>query len=113
MKKLLLTATLALSFTANAAFVGEGSPVYTVISIKEAVELKDDTKVLVEGFIVKQLGDDLYLFKDASGEVEMEIDDSDFREITVTSKDKLRITAEVDSNLTGTSLEVDYLELVK
>ena len=56
---------------------------------------------------------ELYLFKDETGEVEMEIDDVDFRNIKITAEDKVRITAEVDSDWTTTSLEAEYLELAK
>ena len=56
---------------------------------------------------------ELYLFKDETGEVEMEIDDVDFRNIKITAEDKVRITAEVDSDWTTTRLEAEYLELAK
>ncbi|WP_114327298.1 NirD/YgiW/YdeI family stress tolerance protein [Candidatus Colwellia aromaticivorans] len=63
--------------------------------------------------MVKQLKNELYLFEDKSGEVEIEIDDKDFRNIKLTADDKVRIKAEVDSDLTNVSLEAEYLELVK
>ncbi len=111
MKKLLIGSALLLSLTANAEFIGEGATETT--TVKNAIELTDDSRVIVEGYIVKQLKDELYLFKDKSGEVEMEIDDEDFRNIKITSKDKIRITAEVDSDWSNTSLEAKYLELAK
>lgn len=43
----------------------------------------------------------------------MEIDDVDFRNIKITAEDKVRITAEVDSDWTTTRLEAEYLELAK
>ncbi len=112
MKRLLISTTLLLSLTANAEFVGEGGT-KEVTTIKNAIELNDDSRVIVEGHIVKQLKNELYLFKDKSGEVEMEIDDEDFRNIKISSEDKVRITAEVDSDWTTTSLEAEYLELAK
>jgi uncharacterized protein (TIGR00156 family) len=112
MKRLLIGTTLLLSLTANAEFIGEGGTT-EVTTIKNAIELRDDSRVIVEGHIVKQLKNELYLFKDATGEVEMEIDDVDFRNIKITAEDKVRITAEVDSDWTTTSLEAEYLELAK
>lgn len=112
MKKLLLGTALLLSFTANAEFIGEGATSNKITTVKSAIELSDDSLVVVEGYIVKQLKDELYLFKDNSGEVEIEIDDEDFRNIKVTSNDKVRIKAEVDSDWTNASLEAEYLELV-
>lgn len=71
--------------------------------------------MIVEGHLVKKLKNELYLFKDDSGEVEIEIeiDDEDFRNIKISSDDKVRITAEVDIDWTTTSLEAEYLELAK
>lgn len=112
MKKLLIGTTLLLSLTANAEFIGEGGTT-EVTTIKNAIELRDDSRVIVEGHIVKQLKNELYLFKDATGEVEMEIDDEDFRNIKISADDKVRITAEVDSDWTTTSLEAEYVELAK
>lgn len=112
MKKLLVGITLLFSLTANAEFIGEGATT-EVTTVKNAIELKDDSRVIVEGYIVKELKDELYLLKDASGEVEIEIDDEDFRNIKVTADDKVRITAEVDSDWSTTSLEAEYFELAK
>ncbi len=71
--------------------------------------------MIVEGHLVKKLKNELYLFKDDSGkvEIEIEIDDEDFRNIKISSDDKVRITAEVDIDWTTTSLEAEYLELAK
>ncbi|PKH89138.1 NirD/YgiW/YdeI family stress tolerance protein [Colwellia sp. Bg11-28] len=106
--------TLLLSLTANAEFIGEGGTA-EVTTIKNAIELSDDSRVIVEGHLVKKLKNELYLFKDDSGEVEIEIeiDDEDFRNIKISSDDKVRITAEVDIDWTTTSLEAEYLELAK
>ncbi len=112
MKRLLIGTTLLLSLTANAEFIGEGGTT-EVTTIKNAIELRDDSRVIVEGHIVKQLKNELYLFKDATGEVEMEIDDEDFRNMKISADDKVRITAEVDSDWTTTSLEAEYVELAK
>ena len=112
MKRLLIGTTLLLSLTANAEFIGEGGTT-EVTTIKNAIELTDDSRVIVEGHLVKKLKNELYLFKDSSGEVEMEIDDEDFRHIKISSDDKVRITAEVDNDWTTTSLEAQYLELAK
>ena len=112
MKKLLIGITLLFSLTANAEFIGEGATT-EVTTVKNAIELKDDSRVIVEGYIVKELKDELYLLKDASGEVEIEIDDEDFRNIKVTANDKVRITAEVDSDWSTTSLEAEYFEIAK
>lgn len=112
MKRLLIGTTLLLSLTANAEFIGEGGTT-EVTTIKNAIELRDDSRVIVEGHIVKQLKNELYLFKDATGEVEMEIDDEDFRNMKISADDKVRITAEVDSGWTTTSLEAEYVELAK
>lgn len=95
-----------------AEFVGSGvaSNLATVKSVKG---MKDDTKVTLEGYIVKEIRSEHYLFKDATGEIEVEIDSEDFRSVKVTSNDKVRIVGEVDKERTLTMIDVDYIELVK
>jgi len=101
------------SINAFAAFVGPGTTVETVTSVKGALDMADDTKLVLEGTLVKQVHSEHYLFKDNSGEVVVEIEDKDFRKITVTPENKIRLKGEVDKDWTDVKIDVDFLELVK
>jgi len=101
------------SMSAFAAFVGPGATSIQTITAKEALELADDSKVALQGTLVKQTAEEHYLFKDQSGEVMVEIEDEDFRQVTVTPQDNVRITGEIDKEWTETKIEVERIELIK
>jgi len=101
------------SVNAFAAFVGPGAKSIQTITAKEALELADDSKVALQGTLVKQTAEEHYLFKDQSGEVMVEIEDEDFRQVTVTPEDNIRITGEIDKEWTETKIDVERIELIK
>ena len=63
--------------------------------------------------IEKSLGDEKYLFKDASGSVTVEIDNEDWRGVTVTPKDTIVIQGEIDKDFFKTEIDVDSVALKK
>lgn len=101
------------SMSAFAAFVGPGATSIQTITAKEALELADDSKVALQGSLVKQTAEEHYLFKDQSGVVMVEIEDEDFRHITVTPEDKIRIIGEVDKEWTESKVDVEHIEIIK
>ena len=84
-------------------FDGPRAPSMAPITIKEALSMRDDAIVVLEGKIVHSLGDEKYLFKDATGEVIIEIDDEDWHGVKVTPEDTLEIVGEVDKELFETT----------
>ena len=118
MKKTTLTVLLALGLgvstvaaaeTFGAAAVQAAGSTHTVAA---AAKLPDDTKVVLEGHIVKKTGHERYEFKDASGTVTVEIDDDDWRGLTVNAQDKVRIEGEVEHKR-GRAVEIDVDRIVK
>jgi len=102
---------LVLSVPLFADFDGPGAA-SRAIPVSSIRSLRDDDKVTLEGFLVKQLSEEHYLFRDDSGEIEVEIDEEDFRGIRVTETTAIRIYGEVDKDWNSLSIEVDYLELI-
>ncbi len=122
MRKLALVTTLILGTSvAFAQFNGpsstevkEGTQINTTatISVKDAISLKDDANVILEGSIVKHLRGDKYLFKDSTGEVVVEIDDKDWRGVQVSPEDTVIIYGEVDHHRhKPTDIDVDRIML--
>ena len=85
----------------------EGSGVSSVAEVKQA---KDETWHTLEGNIVKQLTSEHYTFRDATGEIEIEIDEDVWSGREVTPRTPVRITGEVDRDFRKVSFEVDRLE---
>ena len=114
MKKILLTAVAicALASAANAQFSGgfEGPSATdkAPMTVKQAVDLRDDAKVNLRGHIVNSLGDEKYTFTDGTADVIVEIDDEDWAGRKVTPENTVEIFGEVDKDrLKPTEIDVD------
>lgn len=85
-------------------------------TVAKALTLSDDAPVVLTGNIVSQVAGskDKFIFKDASGEVRMEIERKVFAGQTVTPQDTVRIIGKVDKDL-GKDVEIEakMLEIVK
>lgn len=98
------------TMSAEGGFVGNPQPIVTVA---QALEMRDDTDVVVVGKIVRSVGDEKYVFEDSTGSIMVEIDDDDWRGQTVTPSDKVKISGEIDRGLIKTEIDVNYIELLK
>ncbi len=81
----------------------------TVSSAKEAA---DDSWVSLTGSIIRRVDGERYLFRDATGEIVVEIDDDDWGQVTASPDTVLRITGEVDRDWWTTEIEVKTIEKV-
>jgi uncharacterized protein (TIGR00156 family) len=77
------------------------------IAVEEAKKLRDDSPVQLQGNIVRSLGDEKYVLRDASGEIIVEIDDDVWRGVTVGVDDKVEIRGEVDRDFPGFPVEIE------
>lgn len=106
-----LLAALAVIASAQAQTAGGFAPAQTgggfagpgvggaATTVAEALKLRDDAFVTLQGRIVSALGDEKYVFQDATGSVTVEIDDDEWRGITVTPETTIEITGELDKEL--------------
>ena len=65
-------------------------------TVKQALSLKDDTKVQIKGYVVKSVGDEKYQFRDNTGTINVDIDDELWQGKPVNAKTPVTITGEVD-----------------
>ena len=105
----LLTLMSISSFT-MAAFTGPQEQ--NKVSVAQLKDLADDSWATLEGKLVKHLGGENYIFRDASGELEVEVDQDVWRGIEVGPDDLTRIGGEVDHSWNKTEVEVESLEKV-
>ncbi|MEA1064389.1 YgiW/YdeI family stress tolerance OB fold protein [Erwinia sp. HR93] len=123
MKKYLLALSLA-SFCAlpvfakgNGGFSGPDNaggfvgPNGSVTTVERAKTLRDDTWVTLHGNITQRISDDLYQFRDASGMVNVDIDDKYWRGQTISPQDVVEIQGEVDKD--WNSVEIDVKQIIK
>ena len=97
---------------AAGGFVGKGT--MSVSTVKQALELPDDARVMLEGKIVAEFRPDHYQFVDKNGDaIEVEIDNEDWRGISVNETTPVRIFGKIDKDLLKTSIDVKTIEIIK
>lgn len=92
----------------NGGFVG---PNGTVTTSANAKSMRDDAWVTLRGNIIERISDDLYIFKDASGTVNVDIDHKRWNGQTITPQDVVEIQGEVDKD--WNSVEIDVKQIRK
>lgn len=109
------TVTLAAGYTGPGSDAAKPAPATQVTTVKNAKAAHDDTPAVLEGTIVKRLRGEHYEFKDATGTIEVEIDNDDWPAGTsVTENTKVRLTGEVDHhNQKATDIDVDRVEILQ
>ena len=111
MKKIII-ASLAASIAMAGGFTSKHQS--ETISVKEALKLNDDAKVVLEGKIKSHIKSDKYEFVDKNGDViVVEIDNKKWGNVTANEDTLLRIRGEVDKDLTKTKIDVDSVEVIK
>lgn len=105
-----LMASTAISFSAAAYAANQGGytgPATNIITVEQIQGLNDDTFVILQGNITQALGDEMYVFSDGTGSVNIEIDDDDWNGLNVGPDDLVVIKGEIDKNGNVTEIEVD------
>ena len=112
MKKF-LSVILFLTFSILTANAGGFNGQTQKASIVEALNLPNDSYVTVQGNIVKRLSSDTYMFKDNSGTMTVEIDNTKWGALVVNEKDTLELTGEIERKFNQVQLEVDSVKKIK
>ena len=125
MKKFIAVLVLALvcvAFVSAQGFTGEkankggfsdGTNASAAITpVEKALKMRDDTHAVLRGNIVKQIKHEKYLFKDATGEIVVEIDDDDWGGVTVGPQDTVELIGEIDKDINKIEFDVDIVKKV-
>lgn len=92
--------------SANGGYYGPGPNITTV---KQALDMKDDTPVALKGRIIRSLGKEKYLFQDETGTIPVEIDHDKWHGQHVTAEDTVEIQGEVDRDWKKTKIDVSRI----
>lgn len=96
--------------TEQGGFKGPSISETTVAKVKD---LSDDTWVILTGKITKKIGDELYVFEDSTGGINVDIDNKRWRGQTVTPDNTVRIEGKVDKEWTSTEIDVKQITIIK
>lgn len=66
------------------------------VTVKQALALKDDSRVELTGYIVKSIGDEKYQFRDNTGTITVDIDDDLWQGKALASTKVVTVFGEVD-----------------
>lgn len=70
----------------------------------------DDQRVILNGFIIKKIGHEKYLFKDETGEIRIDIDDEKMPAVRIDHTSKVQIHGDVDvENHRSPQIDVDAI----
>lgn len=121
MKKLTLASLATASLIAlSGAAIAAGNGGYTgpaanngnTLTVAEIQGLNDDAVVVLQGNITQNLGDDIYVFTDGTGTVNVEIDADDWNGQNIGPNDLVIVKGEIDKNGNVVEIDVDEVTLV-
>lgn len=84
----------------------------TVMTVEQVRGLADNSPVVIRGYLLRQNGEESYIFQDNTGTINVEIDEEDWGGLNVTPNDMVEVWGEVDKN--GMSvIEIDVSAIKK
>jgi uncharacterized protein (TIGR00156 family) len=85
---------------------------YSLATVQMLAKMNDDDKVILEGHLIKNLGEHLYLFEDATGKVKIEITVEQFKAESFSPKNRMRVIGEIDKETSEVTIDIESIERV-
>ena len=112
-KFLSVLAAAAVIFGAAAVNAGTTSTSEKPVSQVSAVQnMPEDTMVYIQGYLIQNLGNEMYTFQDDSGTITVEIDDDLLAPPSAMPNTLVWIAAEVNKDGDVTSLEAEEIQFL-
>ncbi|MFS2221440.1 YgiW/YdeI family stress tolerance OB fold protein [Pantoea sp. B65] len=92
---------------------GFNGPNGSVVTVKQAQDLKDDSWVTLRGNIDKRTGDEDYSFHDASGTMTVEIDHKRWQGLSVSPADNVELQGKLDKDFNSVELDVKSVRKIQ
>lgn len=102
---------LLISVYAYADFEGSESFSY-LVTVNSVYDLEDDETVVLEGYLLRKIQKNQYVFKDQTGEIDVLISNQLLRNIKVKPDTLIRVQGEIDRDWFSIIVEVDSVEIV-
>ncbi|PIT39444.1 YgiW/YdeI family stress tolerance OB fold protein [Snodgrassella alvi] len=91
---------------------GYKDPNAAVTTVTHAKSLPDDSRVILRGKITKRVSDDMYKFQDATGVIDVDIDQKRWNGLSVSPQDTVEIQGEVDKDWNSVEIDVKHLRKI-
>ncbi|MEG0488983.1 MAG: NirD/YgiW/YdeI family stress tolerance protein [Acinetobacter sp.] len=82
--------------SANTVAVNQSALTPSLTTVKQALMLKDNSKVQLRGHVVKATGDEKYQFRDSTGTITVDIDDELWQGKPISANTTVTLIGEVD-----------------
>ncbi|MBQ0013150.1 MAG: NirD/YgiW/YdeI family stress tolerance protein [Proteobacteria bacterium] len=83
----------------------------SVMMVEDIEMLNDDSRIVAQGYLVQNMGNDIYVFQDAMGDkIMVDIDDDAWGEVMVGPNDMVMIMGELDKNGNDIQIDVDTIK---
>ena len=92
---------------------GFASQAAQVISVSNANNQPDDSRVIIEGFIIRNISHNLYGFKDDSGITRVKIDNEKWNGLNVSPETKIRVEGRIDNHLIQHEINAERVSLAE
>jgi len=115
MKFKFLSVLAAIGIVCGAATAGAGTanssdkPLSQVSAVQN---MPEDTMVYIQGYLIQNLGNEMYTFQDDSGTITVEIDDDLLSPAATAPNTLVWIAAEVNKDGNVTSLEAEEIQFL-
>lgn len=86
---------------------------FPVLKVADADSWKDNQFIALQGKIVEQVGKRDFLFRDASGEIEVEISRHAWHGQDITPNDEVKLFGDVNKSWKKPTIEIRHVEKVK
>ncbi|WP_145548180.1 YgiW/YdeI family stress tolerance OB fold protein [Yersinia massiliensis] len=96
--------------TTNGGFSG---PNVGAVTVEKAKTMSDDTWVTLRGNIEQRIGGEHYIFRDATGTINVDIDHKRWNGLTITPKDTVELYGEIDKDWNSVELDVKQVTKIK
>ena len=109
-----MTVLLFVTTGAFAQFAGPGTTGGGMTTVKQILERPiDDMWVVLKGNILNQIGHELYMFKDDTGQIAVDIDYKYFPyNRTITPQTIVQIAGEIDAEYMGVKVDVKQIVII-
>ena len=114
-KILSILAAAAMMFgvtSANAASMASDNTEKPVSQVSDVKNMADDTTVYIQGYLIQNLGNEMYTFQDDSGTLTVEIDDDLMGNNMYSPTTLVWIAAEVDKEGDVVSLDAEEIQFM-
>ncbi|MFV0548125.1 MAG: YgiW/YdeI family stress tolerance OB fold protein [Limnobaculum xujianqingii] len=92
---------------------GFSGPNAGTMTVEKALTMSDDTWVTLQGNIEQQIGKELYVFRDKTGTINVDIDHKRWNGLTISPTDTVELQGEIDKDWNSIELDVKQIKKIK